>query len=168
MTLISRLLILGAACALAACTMPTNSATPEKSSGEPVELLAERVFNDCPSPSREAAATLYSESDWKQERSLPELNTSREINWQVDFANQSVIRYTMGSKPTLGYSVRRDGPVYVRGNTVVLTVIETAPKAGTIAATALTTPCVYVQLAAKGLSKLKVVNVEGQTLAESP
>ena len=148
--------------------MPTNSATPEKSSGKPVQMLAERVFTQCPSPSQDAAAIIYTESQWRQERSLPELTASREINWKVDFASQSVIRYTMGSKPTLGYSVRRDGPVYVGANTAVLTVIESAPKPGAIAATALTMPCVYVQIAASGITELKVVNVDGDLLAQSP
>lgn len=131
-------------------------------------MLAERVFSQCPSPSQDAAAILYGESQWQQERSLPELTASRKIDWDVDFASQSVIRYTMGSKPTLGYSVRRDGPVYVQGSTAVLTVIETAPRPGTIAATALTMPCVYVQIAASGLTKLKVVNADGEMLAQSP
>lgn len=148
--------------------MPTNSATPEKSSGKPVEIATERVFNDCPSPSQDAAATVYSESQWQAERALPELTASRKIDWDVNFATQSVVRYTMGTKPTLGYSVRRDGPVYVQGSTALLTVIETAPKPGTIAATALTTPCVYVLLSTAGVQKLRVVNAEDDVLAESP
>ena len=130
--------------------------------------MNEREFNDCPSPSQDAAATLYSESQWQQERALPELTSSRKIEWDVDFTGQSVIRYTMGSKPTLGYAVRRSGDVYLRGRTVVLTVIESAPKPGTIAATALTTPCVYLQLGTAQIDKLTVINADGQVLAESP
>lgn len=152
---------------LSACTLPTNSATPEKSEGTLVTVMNERVFGQCPSPSQEPLATLYAERDWQQERALPELSQTRKIDWPVDFATDSVVRYSMGTKPSLGYGVKRDGPIRVRDNVAVVTVSETAPAPGAIVATALTTPCLYVQIEAAGLTGVRVIDSDGNVLAES-
>ncbi len=152
---------------LAACTMPTNSATPEKSEGDQLPVLNERVFNQCPAPTKAAAATLYTEDQWQTERALPELSQTRRINWPVDFVSQSVIRYSMGTRPSLGFGVKRDGPIRVQDNVVVLTVTESKPAPGAIVATALTTPCIYAQIDAAGLTGVRVINGDGMVLAES-
>lgn len=148
------------ALSLAACSVPVDEpgGRGNVDKQQPVVIVNEQAFSNCPAYSPTESLTVFDLTNWSDHTRGAVLRPNQLGQWDPDFSSSTVLRFTLGRKPTLGYGVRSaPGITVVRGELRVPVEIS-EPAKGAIVGQALTDPCMYLQVTGTGYKAVSIID----------
>ncbi len=146
------------AISLSACTGPVSDVGGGQTAVKerPIVIINEQSFANCPAYSPTESLTVFDVTNWAGHTRGAVLRPNKLAQWNPDFSSSTVLRFTLGQKPTLGYGVQSaPGIKSVRGELrIPVEIVE--PAKGAIVGQAITDPCMYLQVTGTGYSAVSV------------
>lgn len=122
------------------------------------------ALSNCPVFAEYAGVRVFDEAAWAGHLELAGGLAPQLTQWTPDFSNQRITLVMMGQKPSLGYSIHLQPPVIKTGDTVSMPVKLAEPPAGSLVASALSSPCAYALIKTSEFDKLLVTDASDDSV----
>ena len=146
---------------IAGCNMmPSEAAqgTSPDAKSTHVVTINEAAFTNCPAFAPEQAIDVFDSAGWAEHVRVAVLQPNKLNTWQPDLSASTLVRYTQGSRPSAGYSVRIDGKITNERGVLTIPVKQTEPRKGMVTASVITSPCVYLQVSGIRYKSISIVD----------
>jgi hypothetical protein len=146
-----------AGCSMMPSEAAQGGATPGSKSAH-VVTINDATFNNCPAFAPEQAITVFDSPAWAEHVRVAVLQPNKLNTWQPDLSISTLVRYTLGSRPSAGYTVRIDGKITNERGVLTIPVKQTEPRKGMVTASVITSPCLYVQVSGSEYRSISIVD----------
>ncbi|GEM_PF-4527570 len=83
----------------------------------------------------------------------------------IDFTQKNLLFVTMGEQPSTGYAIEyKDGSVVVEDETLKITVDLTTPPTGSVQATLMTEPVLFLEISKSGYKHIEIYDSDAHLL----